>query len=134
MKEVKVLVERGKDGRYSAYIADGSCEYGCMGEGDTAGETEKDFLAGVEDMRRVYQREGKVFPEYDFSFKYDLASFLSYYAYAFTLAGLERITGVNQRQLSHYATGLRRPSSATVRKIEKAVKAFGEEISRVCFL
>ena len=134
MKEIVVIVERGKDGKYSAYVADNECEFGCIGEGRTARETEEDFMAGVEDMKRIYGREGKHFPEYSFIFKYDLASFLSFYAYAFSLSGLERITGVNQRQLSHYATGVRRPTAPTVRKIETAVKAFAEEISRVCFL
>ena len=134
MKQVTVCVERGMDGKYSAYPTGEICEFGCIGEGSTAKETEEDFLAGVEDLKRVYEREGRSFPEYSFRFKYDIASFLNYYAYALSLAGLERITGVNQRQLSHYATGVRRPSKATVQRIEKGVKAFAEEISHVCFL
>ena len=134
MKNVKVTIERGRDGRYSAYIADDGCEFGCIGEGTSAKETEEDFLAGIEDIKSLYEKEGRSFPEYSFTFRYDIASFLNYYAYALSLAGLERITGVNQRQLSHYATGLRRPSRATVLRIEKGVKAFAEDLSHVCFL
>ena len=134
MKEVTVCIERGTDGRYSAYISSNGCEFACIGEGATAKETEEDFLAGVEDIRRVYEKENKTFPDNTYRFKYDIASFLNYYAYALSLAGLERITGVNQRQLNHYATGVRRPSRSTVLRIERGVKAFAEEMSHVCFL
>ena len=68
--------------------------------------------------QEVYAEEGSKFPDVEFDFIYDMASFLNYYAYAFSLAGLARITGVNQGQLSHYVTGRRRPSKSTVEKIE----------------
>ena len=84
-------------------------------------------------MKAVYTEEGATFPDVEFTFTYDMASFLSYYAYAFTLAGLARITGVNQGQLSHYVTGHRKPSKATVEKIEKALHAFGNEIGQIKF-
>ncbi len=130
-KIVTVALERGTDGSYSAFIASNNCEFGCIGEGMTAKETEEDFLAGVEDMRRIYAKEGKAFPDVEFRFTYDLASFLSYYAYAFSLAGLQRITGINQRQLSHYVTGVRKPSKQTTQKIETALKHFASELSHI---
>ena len=49
-------------------------------------------------MKKVYDMNGKKFPDVEFNFIYDVASFLNYYAYAFSLAGLARITGVNQGQ------------------------------------
>ena len=85
-------------------------------------------------MRGFYAEEGKEFPELEFEFKYDTASFLQQYAYAFTLAGLERITGVNQRQLSHYINGVRKPSKSTIEKIENSLHKFGNEISSVRFV
>jgi predicted transcriptional regulator len=51
-----------------------------------------------------------------------------------SLAGLQTITGINRKQLSHYVTGHSKPSPATVRKIEQGIKAFAEELSRVAFL
>lgn len=62
------------------------------------------------EMQEMYQAEGKEIPELEFVFKYDVPSFLQYYAYAFTLAGLERITGVNQKQLGHYIAGVGNPA------------------------
>ena len=133
MATYQVIIERGVDGGYSAFIADNNCEFGCIGEGSTVDETKADFLLAVEDMKAVYAEEGTPFPEVDFVFCYDMASFLSYYAYAFTLAGLARITGVNQGQLSHYVTGHRKPSKATINKIEKALHRFANEIGQLKF-
>lgn len=132
--KINVVIERGVDGTYSAYIADDHCEFGCIGEGKSVDETKSDFLQAVEDMKEVYAEEGEQFPEVTFEFTYDLASFLNYYAYAFTLAGLSRITGVNQGQLSHYVTGRRKPSKSTVEKIEHSLRVFGEEIASIKFV
>ena len=56
------------------------------------------------------------------------------YAYAFTLAGLQRITGVNQKQLGHYISGYRKPSNKTVRKIEDGIHRFSQQLSAVRFV
>lgn len=68
-------------------------------------------------MKLHFAEEGKVFEEVEFSYCYDMASFLQHYAYAFTLTGLSRITGINQGQLSHYINGTSRPSRRTVEKL-----------------
>lgn len=133
--KVQVIIERGADGTFSAYIAgDNKLPFGLLGEGNTVQATKDDFVGGYEDMRAYYKEKNKDFPEVEFEFKYDLPSFLQYYAYAFTLAGLERITGVNQRQLSHYINGVRKPSPATVHKIEQKIHDFAAEIGSVNFV
>lgn len=134
MKTIKVIIERGNDGLFSAFISGKGCKFGCIGEGKTAKEAELDFLQGVEDIKQVYISKKMPFPEYTYKFTYDISSFLSYYAYAFSLAGLERITGVNQKQLSHYLNGVRVPSGTTAKKIEKSVKEFANEIINTSFV
>ena len=130
-KKINVVIERGIDGSFSAYIADDNCEFGCIGEGKSVEETKADFMKAVGEMQEVYAEEGSKFPDVEFDFIYDMASFLNYYAYAFSLAGLARITGVNQGQLSHYVTGRRRPSKSTVEKIEQSLHDFANEIGQV---
>lgn len=103
------------------------------GEGKSVEETKADFMKAVGEMQEVYAEEGSKFPDVEFDFIYDMASFLNYYAYAFSLAGLARITGVNQGQLSHYVTGRRRPSKSTVEKIEQSLHDFANEIGQVKF-
>jgi hypothetical protein len=82
-------------------------------------------------MKELYLSENKHFEEAEFEFKYDTASFLAYYSNVLSLAGLGRLTGIAQGQLSHYVTGRRKPSPKTVRKIEKSLHEFAAEIAQV---
>lgn len=134
MKTVIAIIERGNDGRYSAYIEDTSYPYGIIGTGATALEAEKDFRNGYEDMKRFVEESGELFQEAEFVFKYDVPSFLQEFAFAFSLAGLERITGINQKQLGHYISGYRHPTAKTVRKIESAIHSFSRQLEAVRFI
>lgn len=104
MKKVKAIIERAGDGNYSVYMDADKISYLITGTGVTAEKAIESFKENYEDMRRYYADEGKVFEEVEFEYEYDMASFLSYFSKAFSLAGLSRITGINQGQLSHYVT------------------------------
>jgi hypothetical protein len=39
--------------------------------------------------------------------------------------------GINQRQLQHYASGLKKPREAQVKKIESALHKLGEELMSI---
>lgn len=133
--KVKVIIERGIDGSFDATLEyNKSIPFGLLGQGKTVSETIDDFKNSANEMKEFYAKEGKKFPDLEFEFKYDVPSFLQYYAYAFTLAGLERITGVNQKQLGHYISGVRKPSERTVKKIEDRIHKFGKEIASVSFV
>ena len=135
MKKVRVFIERASDGDYSAYMPDeDNLSYVIIGTGHTIDETLKDFNAAYEGMKGYYASEDKPFEEVEFEFSYDIPSFLSYYSDKLSLAGLERITGVAQGQLSHYVTGRRNPSKRTVEKIQSALQQFGKELSNVHFV
>lgn len=130
MENVKAFIERGNDGSYSVYVdlEDNSLNYGIHGNGTTADEAIADFNSSYRTMKTLYDMKGKSFVEAKFSFTYDTASFLSYYSRIFSLAGLQKITGVNQGQLSHYLNGHRKPSRKTVVKIEESLQKFAKEV------
>lgn len=107
--------------------------YSCIGNGNTVEEAIADFKTAYEEMKQYYKSAGKEFEEVELSFYYDIPSFLQEFAYAFTLAGLERITGVNQKQLGHYISGYRKPSVKTIRKIEKGIHSFSTQLAAVRF-
>ena len=132
MKKVKVFIEKSSYG-YSAYMDDTPLDYSCLGEGKTVEETINDFLASYDGLREFYIKQGKPFEEVECEFFYDVASFLDEYAAAFSLAGLERITGVNQTQLGHYLHGRRKPTRKTIDKIEKGVRDFAKELTTIHF-
>ncbi len=132
--KVTAIIERGHDGTYGVYVQDNPLPFGVIGDGKTVAEALTDFENSIEEMHVYYQEQEKIFPEFEIEYKYDTASFLQQFAYAFTLAGLERITGVNQRQLSHYINGVRRPSRTTVTKIENRLHTFGNQIAHIKFV
>ena len=133
MKKVKAIIERSADGQFSIFMDVDDMPYLVTGTGTTVMEARNTFEAGYDDIRNFYLSEGVAFEEVEFEFVYDMASFLQYYAYAFSLAGLERITGVNQKQLGHYISGYRKPSKRTIDKIQSRIKDFSRELSAVQF-
>lgn len=132
MKKIKVFIEMSSYG-YSAYMDDTPLDYSCIGEGKTVQETIDDFNISYDEMRQYYHSIGKYFEEVEYEFYYDTASFLQYYGKAFSLAGLEVITGVNQTQLGHYLHGRRKPRRKTIDKIQRGVERFAQELTVVRF-
>lgn len=55
------------------------------------------------------------------------------YAGIFSLAGLEKLTGVSQAQLGHYLHGRRKPCRRTIDKIQKGVNHFAKELTAIKF-
>ena len=131
--KVKAFIERGNDGSFGVYVdlENNTLNYGIIGEGKTIKEAIDDFHNSYKEMKELYLSESKHFEEAEFEFKYDTASFLAYYSNVLSLAGLGRLTGIAQGQLSHYVTGKRKPSLKTVQKIEKSLHEFAAEIAQV---
>ena len=131
--DITALIERGEDGKYSIFIENKDFPYGIIGTGATVQTAMEDFEEGLQEMKEYVESTGSSFPEISISFKYDIPSFLQEYAYAFSLAGLERMTGVTQQQLGHYISGYRKPSPRTAKKIESKIHAFARELTAVRF-
>ena len=136
MKKVNAIIERAKDGTFSIYSEADPNELGYLltGTGATVEEAKRYFEGGYSDMKRVYAKEGKPFTEIEVVYKYDMASFLAYYSKVISLAGLSRLTGINQQQLSHYVTGRRNPSPKTVAKVDEAIHLFAQDLASVHFV
>ena len=133
-RKVTAVIERAGDGRYSIYMDADDMDYLVTGTGKSVVEAMSVFEGGYDDMRKYHAEEGKEFEEVDFDYKYDMASFLSYYSKILSLAGLSRLTGINQQQLSHYVTGRRNPSAKTMEKMQEAIQRLGKDLSTVHFV
>jgi hypothetical protein len=136
MNKVKAFVERGNDGTYGVYVDlnDNTLNYGIMGEGASVEGAIQDFQSAYEEMKALYKEEGKNFVEVEFKFHYDTASFLQFYTNYFSLAGLSRLTGIHQWQLSYYVTGVRKPSLRTIQKIDSSLHNFAKNLDQVQFV
>ena len=107
---------------------------GIYGAGDTAEEAKENALKGLELF--VNSREKENLPvilqgNYNIEFQYDTQSFLNYYNKIFTNVALERMTGINQKLLHHYSSGLKKPRELQRRKIEMALHRLGNELFAV---
>ena len=108
---------------------------GIYGAGDTVQEAKDNVLEG---LRLFIARNKNNLPdilkgEYEIEYKFDVPSFLNYYSSVFSKSALERMTGINQKQLFHYASGLRKPSEKTIKKLDTAIHRFAEELNQVHF-
>jgi hypothetical protein len=133
MNKVKAFIERGTNGSFSVYVdlEDNLLNYGIFGEGHSVKEAVEDFSASYEEMKEFHKKQEKDFVEAEFEIKYDIASFLNYFSGRLSLAGLEKITGINQRQLSHYVNGINRPSKQTINKINNSLHNFANELKQL---
>ena len=113
-----------------------NCE-GVSGGGENLEACKTNILEG---LRLLKESRPKIhWPEilrggYEIEYRYDVQSILSYYASVFTKPALERLTGINQKQLHHYATGLKKPREPQRKKIELALHRLGSELMSVHFV
>lgn len=130
----KVLVE-------IEYTGNNFCAYapelpGCVSTGDTPESIKKNIQEAIAFHIKGSLEDDDPIPKkfknpYRLTFKFDAESLLKNYEGIFSKSALERLTGINQRQLSHYATGLKKPRASQKEKIESALHKLGEELLAV---
>jgi hypothetical protein len=69
--------------------------------------------------------------EYSFEYKFNIESLLCCYNGILSRAALSRISGINEKQLGHYACGRSRPRQAQKVKIIEGLHRLGNELLAV---
>lgn len=118
MGKVKVTIGKGPD----LFGALAENVIGIYGEGNSVKETRDNILKAIE----LYKKYNDNIPSelqgnIEIEWTFDVQSFLQYYNDIFSKAALERITGINQKQLGHYSSGLKKPRKAQVKKTDNAI-------------
>lgn len=127
MKTVEVIVEyAGKN--LSAYIKDAPIF--------TVGNDLKEIELNMREAIELYLEDNPnpcevLSDEFEMKYRIDTATFLNYYSNIFTKAALSRITGINERQLWHYAAGVHKPRSKQTEKIQKGIKSLTKELEAI---
>lgn len=129
MKSLTVIIERTEN-NYSAYLQEVD---GIVATGKSVEEIKKGIIDSINALLLECKEFGDDIPdelsgEYSLNFKMDVKSMLDFYSNIFTKSGLERITGINQKQLWHYASGVRDPRPEQAVKLENALHKLGEEL------
>jgi len=124
MKTIIIIIEASKDcfGAYS------EGDEGIFGVGDTIEECKQsvqDAIYSIKEFMSKDQVPEVLKGDYEIVYKYDTKSLLQYYKGILTNSALERLTGINQRQMHHYAVGIRKPTKKTTEKIENALHDLG---------
>lgn len=93
----------------------------------------KEIIDSIEFYIDCAKEDGDTYPEildreYQFEYKFDVESLLFCYEKVLTRAALERITGINQKQLSHYACGRTKPRPEQTKKIVNALHNLGQDL------
>jgi hypothetical protein len=132
--KVKVVVERGRDNLFNVFMDCHDYDFGLAGYGSTLQEAMQDFHSSYDEEKKLCAEEGKTIPDFEFEIRYDVSAFLSIYSGFLSKPGLEKITGINQKQLWNYASGRRKPRPNTVRKIEKNMYHFADSIKQMHFI
>ena len=134
MKTVEVIVEHAGN-NLSGYIEGAPV----ITVGNDVKEIEKNMKEAVE-LYLESCKEMNIAPvevlqgEFTLKFKIDAATFINYYSSIFTKAALSRITGINERQLWHYAAGVHKPRKQQLEKIQKGINALTEELAAINLL
>lgn len=130
----KVIVEVFYSGNnYSAYIP---ILPGCVITGNTIEEIER-YMKEAVPFHLVGQGEsGGYVPDvfksgYELEFKLSTETLPHAYSEIFTKAALSKVTGINERQLWHYAAGLKKTRPAQVKRIETGLHKLGTELLNI---
>ena len=130
MKKVEVIIEYA-DSNLSAYVKDAPV----MAVGNSIEEVEMNIREAV-----AFYLEDNDCPcevlggEFELEFKVDAATFINFYSGVFTKSALSRITGINERQLWHYAAGVHKPRKRQLEKIQRGIRLLTKELASINLL
>lgn len=108
---------------------------GIYAAGNSVREVKDDVLAVIEILKEEWPENEWPAPikeNWPIMWKYDTASLLGYYQGIISNAALQRLTGINQKQLWNYANGISKPRKEAREKIETALHTLGKELMEFC--
>lgn len=107
---------------------------GIYAAGNTIEECKKDVVTAIELIKKNLPEEQwpeQIRGEYRLVWHYDVQSLLLYYGTMLSLSGLERVTGIHQKQLWAYMHGRSRPRKQQKERIEESLHRFADELADV---
>lgn len=127
MEKIVMIIEKSKD-FFDAYSD--NCD-GIYAAGDSIQAVKEDAMRAIEGIKRNLPEERwpkQIKGEFEIEWKFDVPSFLEYYGDYLSLAGLQRMTGINQKQLSNYLHHRAVPRQKQADRIINGLHSFAREI------
>lgn len=127
VKKLIINISASKDS-FGAFAE--NCK-GIYAQGDSVRDVKQDVYDAIEIYKEITPEsewEEPIKENWPIEWRYDVQSLLLYYQGVFTNAALERMTGINQKQLWNYANGVSTPRKQAKEKIENALHSLGHEL------
>ena len=126
MKTIQIIIEKSADS-YGAYAENVP---GIYGAGDTVKECKQSILDAIETIQTFEDAQvpSALKGDYELVYKFDTESLLQYYKGILSNTAMERITGINQKLIHQYSTGLKKPRAVQRKKIEQGLHHLGSEL------
>ena len=130
MDKILMVIEKSKD-FFDAYSE--NCD-GIYAAGDSIEAVKADTYKAIEGIKRNLPEERwpqQIKGEYEIEWKFDVQSFLEYYHGFMSLAGMEKMTGINQKQLSNYLNRRAVPRRRQTDRMIEGIHRFASELMSI---
>ena len=127
MVKIIMIVEKSKD-FFDAYSD--NCD-GIYASGENMEAVKSDALEAIRLIKKNLPEDRwpeQIKGEFEIEWKFDVPSFLEYYGDYLSLSGMERMTGINQKQLSNYLHRRAVPRQKQADRIMRGLHRFAREI------
>ena len=127
MEKIIMIVEKSKD-FFDAYSD--NCD-GIYASGENMEAVKSDALEAIRLIKKNLPEDRwpeQIKGEFEIEWKFDVPSFLEYYGDYLSLSGMERMTGINQKQLYKYLHRRAVPRQKQADRIMRGLHRFAREI------
>ena len=109
---------------------------GCVAVDETLSGVKEGIRTAIQLHLETMREDGDEIPapfnaDYDLVFELDIRALLHHYEGVITRAGLSKLTGINEKQLGHYAQGIRNPRKQQRDKIVDGFHKIGKDLMEV---
>ncbi len=132
MEKIIMLIGKSKD--YYGAMSE-NCD-GIYAAGPDIESVKADTYKAIEGIKRnlpVDRWPEQIKGDYELEWKFDVPSFLEYYSGFMSLAGMEKMTGINQKQLSNYLNHRSVPRKKQTDRIIAGIHQFAHELLSITF-
>ena len=127
MEKIIMIIEKSKD-FFDAYSD--NCD-GIYAAGEDIEAVKADTMEAIRLIKKNLPEERwpeQIKGDFEIEWKFDVPSFLEYYGGIMSLAGMEKMTGINQKQLSNYLNHRAVPRRKQADRIITGMHKFAREL------
>ena len=127
MEKIIMVIEKSKD-HYGAYSE--NCD-GIYAAGKNVEAVKADTFEAIRLLKKNLPENRwpeQIKGDFEIEWKMEVPSFLEYYSSFMSLAGMEKMTGINQKQLSNYLNHRTTPRKKQSDRICEGIHRFAEEL------